>query len=141
MAKSGAAMIQLKNAGGVVQALNVLVRASALSANDGAKLTALIQNNRQMDQDTDQDTDAGAPAAATYEGHSSGIIETLEGLLEEAEGQLSEARKKETSSKNNYEMLKQSLEGEIANANKDLEGAKKSLASSGEVKATAQGEL
>merc|ERR1719297_759628 len=94
-----------------------------------------------MDQETDQDTEAGAPEAATYEGHSSGIIETLENLLEEAEGQLSAARKKETSSKNNYEMLKQSLEDEIANANKDLEGAKKSLASSGEAKATAQGDL
>merc|ERR1719461_2789465 len=132
-------MIQLKNAGGVVQALNVLVHASALSANDGAKLTALIQNNRQADQDSD--ADAGAPDAATYEGHSSGIIETLETLLEEAEGQLSEARKKETSSKNNYEMLKQSLEDDIANANKDLDAAKKSLAASGETKATAEGDL
>jgi len=137
MAKSGAAMVQLKNSGSLVQALNVLVHASALSAKDGAKLTALIQNTRQADDDAE----AGAPEAATYEGHSSGIIETLENLLEEAEGQLSEARKKETSSKNNYEMLKQSLEDEIANANKDLEGAKKSLAASGEAKATAQGEL
>merc|ERR1712242_695615 len=137
MAKSGAAMIQLKNAGSVVQALNVLVHASALSAKDGAKLTALIQDSRQADEDAD----AGAPAAATYEGHSSGIIETLENLLEEAEGQLSEARKKETSSKNNYEMLKQSLEDDIANANKDLDASKKALAASGETKATAEGDL
>merc|ERR1712038_1381463 len=137
MAKSGAAMIQLKNSGGVIQALNVLVHASALNSQDGAKLTALIQNSRQADEDGD----AGAPEAATYEGHSSGIIETLENLLEEAEGQLSEARKKETTSKNNYEMLKQSLEDDIANANKDLDAAKKSLAASGETKATAQGDL
>merc|ERR1712038_1577021 len=137
MAKSGAAMIQLKNSGGVIQALNVLVHASALSANDGAKLTALVQNKRQ----SDEDGETGAPEAATYEGHSSGIIETLENLLEEAEGQLSEARKKETSSKNNYEMLKQSLEDDIANANKDMDAAKKSLAASGEAAATAQGDL
>jgi len=137
MAKSGAAMVQLKNSGNVVQALTVLVRASAIGEKDAAKLTALIQNSRQADEDAD----TGAPAAATYEGHSSGIIETLENLLEEAEGQLSEARKKETSSKNNYEMLKQSLEDDIANANKDLDGAKKSLAASGEAKATAQGDL
>merc|ERR1739838_889729 len=134
MAKSGASLVQLKNAGSVVQALNVLVHASALSAVDGAKLTALIQ-----DRQADQDADAGAPDAATYEGHSSGIIETSESLLEEAEGQLSEARKKETSSKNNYEMLKQSLEDDIANANKDLDEAKTNLAKSGEAKATAQG--
>merc|ERR1740123_2082852 len=137
MAKSGAAMVQLKNAGSVVEALNVLVHASALSAKDGSKLTALIQSSRQ----SDEDGEAGAPAAATYEGHSSGIIETLENLLEEAEGQLSEARKKETSSKNNYEMLKQSLEDDIANANKDMDAAKKSLAASGETAATAQGDL
>merc|ERR1719360_261383 len=137
MAKSGAAMVQLKNAGSVVQALDVLVHASALDAKDGAKLTALIQNSRQADEDAD----TGAPEAATYEGHSSGIIETLENLLEEAEGQLSEARKKETSSKNNYEMLKQSLEDDIANANKDLDEAKKNLAASGETKATATGDL
>jgi len=137
MAKSGAAMVQLKNSGGVLEALNVLVHASALNAQDGEKLTALIQNSKQAAEDED----AGAPAAATYEGHSSGIIETLENLLEEAEGQLSEARKKETSSKNNYEMLKQSLEGDIANANKDLDASKKALAASGETKATAQGDL
>jgi len=137
MAKSGASMLQLKNTGSVVQALNVLVQASALSAKDGAKLTALVQESRQADQDAD----AGAPEAATYEGHSSGIIETLESLLEEAEGQLSEARKKETSSKNNYEMLKQSLEDDIANANKDLDEAKTNLAKSGEEIATAQADL
>merc|ERR1719510_2696738 len=117
-------MVQLKNSGSVVQALNVLVHASALNVQDGEKLTALIQNSRQADEDAD----AGAPEAATYEGHSSGIIETLETLLEEAEGQLSEARKKETSSKNNYEMLKQSLEDDIANANRDLDAATKALA-------------
>jgi len=38
-------------------------------------------------------------------------------------------------------MLKQSLEDDIANANKDLDAAKKSLASSGETEATAQGDL
>merc|ERR1711933_180951 len=138
MAKSGAAMVQLKNSGNVVQALNVLVRASALNAQDGAKLTALIQSSNRQ---SDEDGEAGAPEAATYEGHSSGIIETLENLLEEAEGQLSEARKKETSSKNNYEMLKQSLEDDIANANKDLDESKKSLAASGEATATAQADL
>jgi len=138
MAKSGASMIQLKNSGNVIQALNVLVRASALNAQDGAKLTALIQSSNRQ---SDEEGEAGAPEAATYEGHSSGIIETLENLLEEAEGQLSEARKKETSSKNNYEMLKQSLEDDIANANKDMDAAKKSLAASGETAATAQGDL
>merc|ERR1719411_882757 len=34
MAKSGAAMVQLKNSGDVIKALNVMVQASALSAKD-----------------------------------------------------------------------------------------------------------
>merc|ERR1711879_170817 len=51
ISKSGAAMVQLENSGSVVQALNVLVHASAFSAKDGAKLTALIQNARQADED------------------------------------------------------------------------------------------
>jgi len=84
MAKSGASMLQLQNTGSVVQDLNVSMQASALSAKDGAKLSALVQESRLADQDAE----AGAPEAATYEGHSSGIIETLVSQLEEAHGQL-----------------------------------------------------
>jgi len=136
MAKGGAEMLQLKNARSVVQAISTLVQAASLSAQDGAKLTALIQNSQQADDD-----DAGAPAAAVYEGHSSDIIDTLENLLEKAEQQLADARAKETAAQNNYEMLKQSLEDDIRFANKDMDEAKTSLAASGEAKATAEGDL
>jgi len=136
MAKGGAAMLQLKNARNVVQAISTLVQAASLSAQDGEKLTALIQNSQQADDD-----DAGAPAAAVYEGHSSDIIDTLENLLEKAEQQLADARAKETAAQNNYEMLKQSLEDDISFANKDMDEAKTSLAASGEAKATAEGDL
>jgi len=82
MAKSGASMLQLQNTGSVVQDLNVSMQASALSAKDGAKLSALVQESRLADQDAE----AGATEAATSEGHGSGIIETLESQLEEAHG-------------------------------------------------------
>jgi len=136
MAKGGAAMLQLKNAKNIVQAISTLVQAASLSAQDGSKLTALIQNSQQADDD-----DAGAPAAAVYEGHSSDIIDTLENLLEKAEQQLADARAKETAAQNNYEMLKQSLEDDIRFANKDMDEAKTSLAASAEAKATAEGDL
>jgi len=136
MAKGGAAMLQLRNAKNVVQAISTLVQAASLSAQDGSKLTALIQNSQQADDD-----DAGAPAAAVYEGHSSDIIDTLENLLEKAEQQLADARAKETAAQNNYEMLKQSLEDDIRFANKDMDEAKTSLAASAEAKATAEGDL
>merc|ERR1719411_275324 len=129
-------MVQLKNAGSIVQAISIMVQAAGLSAQDGAKLTALIQNSQQADDD-----DAGAPAAAVYEGHSADIIDTLENLLEKAEQQLADARAKETAAQNNYEMLKQSLEDDIRFANKDMDEAKTSLAASGEAKATAEGDL
>merc|ERR1719291_1600819 len=87
------------------------------------------------------DAQLGAPAAAIYEGHGGDIIDTLQGLLDKAEAQLGEIRNKETSSKHNFEMLKQSLEDEIKYANKDLSDAKKGLAASGEAKSTAEGDL
>jgi len=136
MAKGGAAMLQLKKAQNVIQAISTLVEAASLSAQDGAKLTALIQNSQES-----ADEDTGAPAATVYEGHSSDIIDTLENLLEKAEQQLADARAKETAAQNNYEMLKQSLEDDIRFANKDMDEAKKALAVSGESKAKAEGDL
>ena len=39
-----------------------------------------------------------------YEGHSDGIIGTLEGLTEKAEGQLDKARKTESTAVQNYQV-------------------------------------
>merc|ERR1719456_566331 len=100
-----------------------MVQASVFSSADASRLTALAQTS---------DDDTGAPAAAVYESHSGGILDTLAGLLEKAETQLDEARAKETSAKNNFEMLKQSLSDEIKFANKDMAAAKKALDESAE---------
>merc|ERR1719456_1555955 len=112
----GASMLQLKNAGSLTEALTAMVQASVFSSADASRLTALAQTS---------DDDTGAPAAAVYESHSGGILDTLAGLLEKAEAQLDEARAKETAAKNNFEMLKQSLSDEIKFANKDMAAAKK----------------
>merc|ERR1719324_1270722 len=109
-----------------------MVQASVLSSADASRLTASVQTD---------DSDTGAPAASVYEGHSDGIIGTLEGLTEKAEGQLDKARKTETTSLQNYQMLKQSLTDEIEFAEKDMDKAKKSLAESKEKKAVAEGDL
>merc|ERR1719183_2124646 len=94
MAKSGASMLQLKSATSITQALNVMVQASVLSSADASRLTTLVQTQQESD---DSDEASGAPAASVYEGHSDGIIGTLEGLTEKAEGQLDKARKTESS--------------------------------------------
>merc|ERR1719262_257891 len=83
----------------------------------------------------------GAPAGATYEGHSDGIIGTLQDLFEKAEAQLEEARKTETKSLQAFQMLEQSLKDEIKYGTKDLNKAKKNLGASAEAQATAEGDL
>merc|ERR1719262_1748728 len=136
MAKSGAAMLQLKSATSITEALSVMVQASALSSADASRLTALVQT-----QQSDDDEETGAPDPAAYKGHSDGIIGTLEGLTEKAETQLDKARKAESTAAQNYEMLKQSLTDEMKFANADMDKAKKGLAESQEKKATAEGDL
>merc|ERR1719229_461151 len=105
-------MLQLSHASDVVQALSTMVQASMLSSADAGRLTSLVQSSAKG-ADEDSDLDVNAPDAAVYEGHSGGIIETLEGLKEKAEGQLDTARKTETANIHNFELLKQSLEDEI----------------------------
>ena len=61
---------------------------------------------------------------------SGGIIDTLNGLLEKGETQLNTATATETTNKNNFDQLKQSLTDEIKFANKDMDDAKKGLAES-----------
>jgi len=137
MAKSGgAAMLQLKSASSLTDALSVMVQAAVFSSADASRLTALVQT-----ENNDSDEEPGAPAAAVYEGHSEGIIGTLEGLTEKAQGQLDKARKTETTNLQNFQMLKQSLTDSIENANKDMDKAKKALAESQEKKANAEGDL
>merc|ERR1719460_1667607 len=127
MAKSGASMLQLKSASSLTQALSTMVQASMLTSADASRLTALVQTTQESD---DADSESGAPTAAVYEGHSDGIIGTLEGLTEKAEGQLDKARKTERTSAQNYDMLKQSLTDAIKFANSDMAKAKKSLVES-----------
>jgi len=134
----GASLMQLKSAGSVEQALAVMVQASAFSAADASRLTALVQSSAH---DETSDMDIGAPDAAKYENHSGDIIATLQGLLDKAQGQLDDARKSETASRMNYEMMKQSLEDAIKYGNKDMDKAKKARGAASETKATADGDL
>jgi len=134
--KKGASMLQLQNAGSVAKVLQVMVQASAFSSADASRLTALLQSSQEQ-----SDGNADAPAAAAYEGHSGGIIETMEGLLEKAEAQLAACRKAESENLHNFEVLKQSLTDEINFGNDDLAKAKKCVKESEAAKAVAEGEL
>merc|ERR1719375_289594 len=137
LSKTGAAsMMQLQSATSVAQALAVMVEATSLSSADASKLTALLQNSQDS-----EDESLGAPAAQVYKNKSGGIIETMQDLYEKGEAQLEEARKTETKNIQAYQMLTQSLKDEIKYANQDLDKAKKALAKSAEAKAAAEGDL
>merc|ERR1719401_2833920 len=127
-------MMQLKSASSVTQALSIMVEAASLNTESASKLTAFLQNDQEEDE-------VGAPAATVYEGHSGGIIGTMQDLYEKAESQLEKARSAETKSVQAYQMLAQSLKDEIKYGTKDMAKAKKDLATSSESKAAAEGEL
>jgi len=136
MSGGGASMMQLKNAGSLAQALMIMSKASMISAGDAKALHSFVQTNSD-----DDDSDTGAPDAAVYGSHSGGIVDTLTGILDKAQEQLNTANGQETNSKNNYDMLKQSLSDEVKYANKDKDEAKKNLDVSAEKKAAAEGDL
>merc|ERR1712228_640071 len=120
-------MLQLPNAASITQALTALVQASVLSSTDASKVTALVQSSQGTE---DADEEPGAPAAAVYASKSGGIISTLEGLMEKAQSQLSEAQKAETTSINNYELLKQAAEDEVKFSTSSMAEKKQDLSAS-----------
>jgi len=65
----------------------------------------------------------------------------LEDLKEKAETELAEARKAESSTKHNYEMMKQSLDDQIAADTKGMNEQKSSKEEAAATKATAEGDL
>jgi chromosome segregation ATPase len=136
MAKNPAALAQIDHSSmsSLLQSLSAVVDAASFSTQDKQKLVALVQS-RQGDEEL------GAPAAASYKSQSGGIVDVLEDLKEKAEGELAEARKAESSTKHNFEMMKQSLEDQMAADTKDLNGQKSAEASAQEGKATAEGDL
>jgi len=136
MAKHGASMMQVRNAGNLAKTLQMLVEASTMSSADAKGISALVQTQQSSD-----DGETGAPDPAVYKGQSGGIIDTLGDLLEKAESQLAELRNKETASLNEFQMLKQSLEDKIKYETKELEEAKTGIAASNEKKAIAEGDL
>merc|ERR1719379_375955 len=133
----GLTLVQLRGASNVEEALKVLVQASAFSAADTAKLTALVQRSAQAEEDGD----AGAPDPEAYKTHSGDIVATLQGLLEKAQEQLDSARAKETADLHNFELMVLTLEDEIKFGTKELGEAKAAKAESETAKAAAEGDL
>merc|ERR1719498_655623 len=118
----------------LVQSLSTVIDAAGFTDRDQKRLVALVQAQQE-------DEEPGAPAAAVYKTHSTDIVGVLEDLKEKAETELSEARKAETTSKHNYEMMKQSLEDQMAYDTKEMNAEKAAKEKATEDKATAEGDL
>merc|ERR1719420_673107 len=140
MGKSPASLAQVdtRNIDSIVKSLGAVIDAASFTAQDQKKLVALVQSQQGSDAD---DTELAAPAAAVYKTHSSSIFDVLEDMKEKAEGQLAELRKAESSTKANYNMLRQSLEDSIEADTKDMDEEKSLKASTEESKAIAEGDL
>merc|ERR1719407_219723 len=138
MAKNPAALAQIDTSSmdSLVSSLSTVVDAAGLASKDQKMLVALVQS-----QQGEADSEAGAPAAATYKSQSGGIVDVLEDLKEKAEAELADARKAESNAKHNYEMMKQSLEDQMAADTKDLNEEKSAKEAAAEGKATAEGDL
>eukprot|EP00929_Paragymnodinium_shiwhaense_P088859 TRINITY_DN4916_c0_g2_i2.p1 TRINITY_DN4916_c0_g2~~TRINITY_DN4916_c0_g2_i2.p1 ORF type:complete len:675 (+),score=321.68 TRINITY_DN4916_c0_g2_i2:66-2090(+) len=136
--QKGGSFAQLSGVQNLASALDTLVKASAVRSADAARLTALLQSSSDSD---DEDEETAAPAGASYENKSGGILETLDNLQSKAEDELSDARKAEGQAAQNFAMKKQALTSAINFATKDMEAAKKSSAATAEKKSVAEGDL
>jgi len=139
MAKNPAAFAQVdpKDIGGALQAFSSVLDAAALSSSDQKQLAALVQSQ----QSDEADDELGSPAAAAYKTHSNNILDVLEDLKEKAEGQLSDLRKAEGNTNHNFNLLKQSLEDQIAANTRHMNDEKADRAAAAGVKTASQSDL
>merc|ERR1719314_10492 len=140
MGKNPASLAQVdtSNLDTMVKSLGTVISAASFSAQDQRNLAALVQSQQGAEAD---DAELGAPAAAVYKTHSTSIFDVLEDMKEKAEGQLADLRKAESTTKANYNMLKQSLEDQIEADSKDMDEEKSLKAATEEQKAGAEGDL
>jgi hypothetical protein len=139
LAKSGGAafaQIDTSNVQAITQALGAILDAASFASINKPKLMALVQA-----QSDDDDLELGAPAAQVYESKAGGIVDVLADMKDKAESELADLRKAEQNTAHNFNMLKQSLEDQIAADTKTMEDEKAKKASAEEEKATAEGDL
>merc|ERR1719446_1839152 len=142
LAKNAGAFAQIdtSNMKAMAGALGAIVDAAGYAAAgvNKDKLMALVQ---EQQGDDDDDLDMGAPAAKVYESKGGSIVDVLADMKDKAEGELSDLRKAESNTAHNFNMLKQSLEDQIAADTKSMEELKAQKSAAEEEKATAEGDL
>merc|ERR1740120_204936 len=135
MAKNPAAFTQVDTSSfkNLMKGLTAVMEAASFSAASQQRLTALVQASQASESEEDP---MGAPAAVVYKTHSTDILDLLEDIKEKAEEDLAALRKAETNTKQNFEMLEQSLTDANANDEKDLADEKAAKEAAEEEKAS-----
>jgi len=148
MAKNPALMqVDSTNYKGLVQALGAVINAASFSSNDKQKLLGLVQSESASSSSQDsaeaaeEDSLLGAPKPAEYKTHSTSIVDVLDDLKEKAESELSALRKAETNAQHNFDMLKQSLDDQMAFDKKNMGDEQEAKSAAEETKAMAEGDL
>lgn len=143
--KQEASLLEVQtNLGKVAQSLAQIVQASWVNTDQKQVIQAFLQKSDDDDDDLSfkpalvQQPQASVSA---YESHSSGIVDTLADLQEKAEAAQSESRREEMRAGHAHNMLTSSLEAELKAQRKQLEDAKKIIASNQEAQSEAEGDL
>ncbi|CAK0816103.1 unnamed protein product, partial [Prorocentrum cordatum] len=135
MAKNPAAFAQVDTSSfkNLMKGLTAVMEAASFTAASKQTLTALVQASQASESEEDP---MGAPAATVYKTHSTDILDLLEDIKEKAEEDLAALRKAETNTKQNFEMLEQSLTDANTNDNKDMVDEKAAKSAAEEEKAS-----
>merc|ERR1719287_188944 len=119
--------------------LSKIVEASWVSSSQKQVVQSLLQAQEGAE---DEDLSLAPQATASaFESQGGSILDVLKDMQEKAEESLSSARKDEMSASHAYEMLKSSLDTELAQMNKRMSEASAEKSSNEEAKASAGEEL
>merc|ERR1719377_180755 len=123
----------------MASSLSKVVEASWVTDQQRSVLQSLLQS---QSEDTDEDLSLAPQAtAASYSGHSDGILDTISDMEAKAESSLSTTRKNEMEAAHAFALLKQSLEGEISTMKKQLSEAMQQKSATEEDLHAAEGAL
>merc|ERR1719482_891338 len=123
----------------MASSLSKVVEASWVTDKQSSVLQSLLQS---QSEDSDEDLSLAPQAtAASYSGHSDGILDTISDMEAKAEDSLSTTRKNEMEAAHAFALLKQSLEGEISTMKKQLSEATQQKSATEEDLHAAEGAL
>lgn len=138
----GSALVQApvntRDVSQLMKTLDLVVDAASMSLHDKQRLTSFAQSSLDQSDDAEE---LGAPAAEAYKSKSGGIIEVLEDMRGKASTQLKKLQTEERSSRHNFELLKQSLNDQMAADSKEMDQSKSTKAEAESTKAVAAGDL